>query len=87
MNPEGILGEFSELLAPAFIVKVRNRIVSGGGSHLKEKNGRSGAGNRDRTGDLKITNLALYQLSYASLPWNDGAGDGNRTRDQQLGRL
>ena len=29
----------------------------------------SGAGNRDRTGDLKITNLALYQLSYPGLPW------------------
>ena len=26
-----------------------------------------GAGNRDRTGDLKITNLALYQLSYPGL--------------------
>jgi hypothetical protein len=26
--------------------------------------GRSGAGNEDRTRDLKITNLALYQLSY-----------------------
>ena len=26
--------------------------------------GESGAGNEDRTRDLKITNLALYQLSY-----------------------
>ena len=29
--------------------------------------GRNGAGNRDRTGGLKITNLALYQLSYPGL--------------------
>ena len=53
--------------------------------------GTYGAGNRDRTGGLKITNLALYQLSYPGLVWrfegNHGAGDGNRTRDQQLGRL
>ena len=29
--------------------------------------GRNGAGNEDRTRDLKITNLALYRLSYPGL--------------------
>ena len=37
MSPKGVLGEFSELLPPALVVKGRNRIVSGEGSHLKEK--------------------------------------------------
>ena len=39
----------------------------------------SGAGNRSRTYDLRITNALLYQLSYAGkticlMPWNDSRG-------------
>jgi hypothetical protein len=48
---------------------------------------RGGAHTQSRTGDLIITNDALYHLSYASLSQtsalnscNPGAGSGNRTR-------
>ena len=52
----------------------------------------NGADDRDRTGDLVLTKDALCQLSYIGLRASsdaaaDGAGDGDRTRDQQLGRL
>src|SRR5690348_6687472 len=54
----------------------------------------SGADDRDRTGDLVLTKDALCQLSYIGesvisrqSSVVSGAGDGDRTRDQQLGRL
>ena len=31
--------------------------------------GRAGAANRTRTGDLRITNASLYQLSYCGFPY------------------
>ena len=45
--------------------------------------GRNGAGNEDRTRDLKITNLALYRLSYPGLaPLYRSAHTGSTTRPQ-----
>ena len=49
----------------------------------------TGAHNQSRTGDLFITNEALYRLSYASnicqrLTPDSGAGSGNRTRATSL---
>src|SRR5471032_1635719 len=53
-----------------------------------------GADVQNRTGDLVLTKDALCQLSYIGKPFSvvsrqsqSGAGDGDRTRDQQLGRL
>lgn len=45
----------------AFLVKKKSRLrrISTGG--------RVGAANRTRTGDLRITNASLYQLSYIGL--------------------
>ena len=53
------------------------------------------AHNRNRTDDLILTKDALYRLSYVGVSQRkaavgrayDGAGDGIRTRDIQLGRL
>src|ERR1035441_6374325 len=45
--------------------------------------GRNGAGNEDRTRGLKITNLALYRLSYPGLaPLYRSAHTGSTTRPQ-----
>src|SRR6266568_4205837 len=55
---------------------------------LRDK--QSGADVQDRTGDLVLTKDALCQLSYIGsvnsccLRAETGAGDGDRTRDQQL---
>ena len=43
-----------------------------------------GAGREIRTPHLMITNQLLYQMSYTGVI---GAGDGDRTHDEQLGRL
>ena len=58
---------------------------------LRALQAKDGADDRDRTGDLVLTKDVLYLLSYISMSFLispiSGAGDGDRTRDQQLGRL
>ena len=57
----------------------------GAGLGLSES---SGAGERARTADLVLTKDVLCLLSYPSITGTgSGAGDGIRTRDNQLGRL
>ena len=53
-----------------------------------------GAQDRTRTDDLLLTKEVLYLLSYLSFHYlysgaglENGAGNGVRTRDPQLGRL
>ena len=45
------------------IVKKKSRLWGG------TTGGRVGAANRTRTGDLRITNASLYQLSYCGFPY------------------
>ena len=47
----------------AFLVKKKNPACVG------STGGGVGAANRTRTGDLRITNASLYQLSYCGFPY------------------
>ncbi len=46
--------------------------------------GNAGADDRSRTGDLRITNALLYQLSYTGIL---GAAEESRTLDLYLGKV
>ena len=45
-------------------------------SQTSPRQGKYGAGNQDRTGDLNLGKVALYQLSYARLK---GLDDGPKS--------
>jgi hypothetical protein len=59
-----------------------------GWADVRGANGRNGAGKRNRTSDLLITNQLLYRLSYSGVGTrilDSGQGNGNRRSGRRIG--
>ena len=55
---------------------------------VRGANGSNGAGKRNRTSDLLITNQLLYRLSYSGVGrriLDSGQGNGNRRSGRRVG--